>query len=59
MHFRKANNGLAQQYNSAYHNTKYGEKPSSGPLPHALANSIQKFKDSKERSRFSVMPQKA
>eukprot|EP00515_Schizochytrium_aggregatum_P020736 CAMPEP_0202100776 /NCGR_PEP_ID=MMETSP0965-20130614/3344_1 /ASSEMBLY_ACC=CAM_ASM_000507 /TAXON_ID=4773 /ORGANISM="Schizochytrium aggregatum, Strain ATCC28209" /LENGTH=679 /DNA_ID=CAMNT_0048669449 /DNA_START=1 /DNA_END=2037 /DNA_ORIENTATION=- len=56
MHFRSAPGDMPQQLTSAYHTTKYGEKPTSGPSAGALTGMISSFKSNKERSRFSTMP---
>mmetsp|Transcript_1433 Transcript_1433/g.1965 ORF Transcript_1433/g.1965 Transcript_1433/m.1965 type:complete len:1132 (-) Transcript_1433:28-3423(-) len=56
MHFRKANSPSTQQFVSAYHNTKYGKKPSNPPSPGTIGTVIDNFKACTDRSRFSVMP---
>ena len=56
MFFRET--GHNQQFLSAYHNTKYGEKAKSAPSGDNMNGMITKFKASNDRSRFSVMPKK-
>merc|ERR1712232_1433106 len=56
MFLRQAPGDSAQQYISAYHTTKYGEKPARAPSGSAIPGLVDAFKANHERSRLSVFP---